>query len=76
MAASLHSERQKFLQGAGGLAVAILVVVLLLTASPAYRWFFLFSLGIGLVVAGGLYLWHRLRPIRESEVENKRPLGL
>ena len=76
MAPDLYGERQKFFKGAGGLAVAILVVVLLLTASPAYRWFFLVSLGIGLVVAGGLYAWHRLRPVKEAEVDNKKPLGL
>jgi hypothetical protein len=27
-------------------------------------------------VAGGLYLWHELRPVRDDEAENKRPLGL
>jgi hypothetical protein len=76
MPPDLQGERQKFLKGAGSLTVALLLVVLLLTASPAYRWFFLVSLGIGLVVAGGLYLWHRLRPVKEAEVDNKRPLGL
>jgi hypothetical protein len=43
---------------------------------PAYRWFFLFSVLIGLVIAGGLTLWHRLRPIKDEDLENKRPLGL
>jgi len=32
--------------------------------------------GIGLAVAGILFLWHKLRPIREEDIENKRPLGL
>jgi dolichol kinase len=62
--------------GATGLIVAVAVVAIVLTAFPAYRWFFLISLGIGLVVAGILFLWHTLRPIREEDVENKRPLGL
>ena len=62
--------------GATGLIAAIVVVAILLIAFPAYRWFFLISLGIGLVVAGILFLWHTLRPIREEDVENKRPLGL
>jgi MFS family permease len=63
--------------GAAGLIVALGVVGVLLIALPAYRWFFLISLGIGLVVAGILFLWYRLRPIREEDIENnKRPLGL
>ena len=57
--------------------IAVAVVGILLIAYPAYRWFFLISLGIGLGVAALLYFWHRLRPIREEDVvENKRPLGL
>jgi len=62
--------------GATGLIVAVAVVGILLIAFPAYRWFFLISLGIGLIVAAILFLWHKLRPIREEDVENKRPLGL
>jgi MFS family permease len=63
--------------GATGLIVALGVVGTLLIALPAYRWFFLISLGIGLVVAGILFLWYRFRPIREEDIENnKRPLGL
>jgi hypothetical protein len=64
------------LKGSAGLIVAIVVVTILLIALPAYRWFFLISVLIGLVIAGGLALWHKLRPIREPEAENKRPLGL
>jgi MFS family permease len=62
--------------GATGLIVSVSVVGILLVSFPAYRWFFLISLGIGLVVAGILFLWHKLRPIREEDVHNKRPLGL
>jgi dolichol kinase len=62
--------------GATGLIVAVTVVAILLIAFPAYRWFFLISLGIGLMVAAILFLWHRFRPIREEDVENKHPLGL
>jgi hypothetical protein len=56
--------------------VAAVVVAIVLIAFPAYRWFFLISVGIGLVVAGVLFLWHKLRPIRDEDVENKKPLGL
>jgi hypothetical protein len=43
---------------------------------PAYRWFFLISVLIGLVIAGGLTLWYKLHPIKEQDVHPKRPLGL
>jgi fatty acid desaturase len=64
------------LKGTAGLLVAVAVVVILLFSFPAYRWFFAISVGIGLGVAFILFLWHKLRPIREEDVENKRPLGL
>ena len=70
----VHPNRS--FSGATGLIVAVGVVVILLIALPAYRWFFLISLAIGLVVAGILFLWHKLRPIQEKDIENKRPLGL
>jgi uncharacterized membrane protein YqjE len=63
-------------RGATGLIVAVAVVAIILIAFPAYRWFFLISVGIGVVVAAILFLWHEYRPIREEDVENKRPLGL
>lgn len=63
-------------KGSTSLIIAIAVVVGLLISFPAYRWFFLISLGIGLAVAGILFLWHKLRPIEEEDIERKRPLGL
>ncbi|MGC2246503.1 MAG: hypothetical protein WA609_07850 [Terriglobales bacterium] len=63
------------LQSSAALVAAVVVVALLLIALPAYRLFFVISVLIGLVIAGGA-LWHRLHPIRDVEVENKRPLGL
>ncbi len=56
--------------------VAAAVVAILLIALPAYRWFFLISFLIGLVIAGGLTFWHKLNPIKEHDIETKRPLGL
>lgn len=53
-------------------AIAIAVIVIML---PAARWFFLISVGVGVVVAGGLHLWHKLRPLKEEDVD-KRPLKL
>jgi MFS family permease len=70
-------ESKSSFGGATGLIVAAGVVGILLIALPAYRWFFLISVGIGLVVAGILFLWYRFRPVREKDIENnKRPLGL
>ena len=64
------------LKGPIGLIIAIVVVVGLLIGFPAYRLFFLISVLIGVGVAAILYFWHRLKPIREDDIENKRPLGL
>jgi uncharacterized membrane protein YqjE len=63
-------------RGSAGLLVAVSVVLILLIWLPAYRWFFLISLGIGIVVALILYLWNKYRPLNEEDVSNKRPLGL
>ena len=64
------------IKGKTCLVVAVAVVAILLIAFPAYRLFFAVSVGIGVVVAGALYLWHKFRPIKEEDVENKKPLGL
>jgi fatty acid desaturase len=71
-----QSQSRVSLKGTTGLVVAIAVIAVLLVAFPAYRWFFAISVGIGLGVALVLFIWHKLRPIREEDVENKRPLGL
>jgi MFS family permease len=63
-------------RGSAGLIVAVAVVTILLVALPAYRWFFLISVVIGLLIWRALAFWYRLRPIKDVEVENKRPLGL
>ena len=63
-------------RGSGGLIVAILVVAILLIMFPAYRWFFLISVLIGLIIAGTLTLWYRTHPVKEQDVHPKRPLGL
>jgi len=76
MNCEVQNERKRFLQGSAGLVLTILVVAILLIALPAYRLFFLVSVGIGLAVAVVLYLWHRLRPLKEEDFDNKRPLGL
>jgi len=63
-------------KGKAGLLVAIAVVVVLLMLFPAYRWFFALSLGLGILVATILFLWHKRRPVRAEDVQDKRPLKL
>ena len=64
------------LKGSAGLIVAVAVVAILLIALPAYRFFFVISVLIGLVIAGALTLWYKLHPIKDQDVHPKRPLGL
>ncbi|MEP6644067.1 MAG: hypothetical protein ABJA69_06200 [Acidobacteriaceae bacterium] len=59
-----------------GLIVAGLIVALVLIFLPAYRVFFAVSVGIGLLVWGILYFWHKYNPLKEEDVHGKRPLGL
>jgi fatty acid desaturase len=63
-------------RGSAALLTAALIVAVTLIWLPAYRLFFAISVGFGLVVAGALYLWHTFRPVREEDIENKRPMGL
>ena len=67
---------RSYFRGAAGLVAVLAVVVVLLLWLPAYRWFLLISVGIGVLVAGVLYLWHHFKPLKEEDVDNKRPLGL
>jgi len=64
------------IKGAAAVVVAAAIVATTAIWLPAYRWFLLISVGIGAAVAGILYFWHKLRPVKEDDVENKRPLGL
>ena len=68
--ASIH------VKGTTGLIIAAVIVGVVLIAFPAYRVFFAISVGIGVIVAGLLYLRNKYRPVTDKDVENKRPLGL
>ncbi len=76
MAAEFRPRFGFGLKGSAALIVAIAVVAILLIAVPHYWLFFLISVLIGIVIAGGLALWHKHRPLKDEDVENKRPLGL
>ncbi len=73
---SQPTEPRSYFKGAAGPLVAVVVVLVLLIWLPAYRWFFLISVAIGLIVAAILYSWHQFKPVREEDIERKRPLGL
>ncbi len=63
--------------GRTGLIAAVAVVAVLLIGLPAYRWFFLVSVLLGLAIAGILHLWHKYKPVKETDVhDDKHPLGL
>jgi FtsH-binding integral membrane protein len=63
-------------KGQVGLVIAVVVVAVVLIFFPAYRLFFAVSVGLGLVFAAILYLRNKYAPIKEVEIDNKRPLGL
>jgi hypothetical protein len=63
-------------KGTTGLLVAAAIIVFFLIALPAYRVFFGISVGLGLLIAGALYLRNKYFPVSDKDVENKRPLGL
>jgi hypothetical protein len=63
-------------KGTTGLIIAAAIIVAVLIAFPAYRVFFAISVGIGVIVAGILYLRNKYRPLTDKDVDNKRPLGL
>jgi hypothetical protein len=69
-------EPRSFLRSSAGLIVAMAVIAILLIMLPAYRWFFVISVVIGLLAWGILHLWHKYRPLKEEDVEHKKPLGL
>jgi len=64
------------LKGRAALIVAVGTVIGLLVFLPAYRIFFAISLGIAAVVVVILYFWHKLRPVRIDDVDDKHPLNL
>ena len=64
------------IRGTAALVVAAAVVAATAIWLPAYRWFLLISIVMGAAFAGGLYLWHKIRPVKDDDVENKHPLGL
>lgn len=65
------------LKGKTSLIAVGAIVAILLIGLPAYRIFFIISVGLGVAIAGGLYLWNKSHPVEEADIEDeKHPLGL
>jgi hypothetical protein len=64
------------MKGTTSLLVAAVVVAVVLIFLPAYRLFFGISVLIGIAVAGILFLRNKYFPVKQEEIDNKRPLGL
>jgi uncharacterized membrane protein YesL len=64
------------MKGTTSLIVAAVVIAVVLLFLPAYRLFFGISVLIGIAVAGILYLRNKYFPVKEEDLDNKRPLGL
>ena len=64
------------MKGRTSLLIAAAIITAVLVGFPAYRVFFAISVGIGIIVAALLYLRNKYRPIRDEDVDTKRPLGL
>jgi hypothetical protein len=75
MAPEIPSARI-YSKGKVSLVIAICLVAAVLIFFPAYRLFFAVSVGLGLVFAAILYLRNKYSPVKEPEIDNKRPLGL
>ncbi len=68
-------ERGPF-KGAVGAVIAAVIVIGVLVWLPAARLFLALAVAAGVIIAGGLYLWHRYKPVKLDDYNQKRPLGL
>lgn len=50
--------------------IVMAVVVGVGIAVPAFRLFLMVSVPLGALIAAGLYLWHKKRPIKEPKDES------
>jgi hypothetical protein len=71
-----ESGGRSFLKSGLGLVALAAVVVIFLVWLPPARLFLLISIPIGLVAALVLHLWHKYKPVKEADVDDKRPLKL
>ncbi len=60
------------LRGTTVLLVVLAGIAALAVAVPVFRVILLISIPLGVAVAAGLYLWHKLRPVKEPEDDSIR----
>ncbi len=59
--------------GLRGTTVLLVVLAgIAAVAVPVFRVILLISIPLGVAVAAGLYLWHKLRPVKEPEDDSIR----
>ncbi len=68
-------ERGPF-KGAVGAVIAAVIVIGVLVWLPAARLFLGLAVVAGLIIAAGLYLWHKYKPVKVDDYNQKKPLGL
>ena len=64
------------MKGRAALIVALGTVAVLLVMLPAYRVFLAISLAIAAIVVAILHFWHKFRPVRLDDPDDKHPLKL
>jgi len=57
-------------KGVMGAVLGIGLMVGLMLELPVLRWFLLISAALGVAIGGGLYWWHKRRPITEVEEDS------
>ncbi len=63
-------------KGAVGAAIAAIIVIGVLVWLPVARLFLALAAIAGVIIASGLYLWHKYKPVKVNDYDKKRPLGL
>ncbi len=63
-------------KGAAGAVIAAIIVIGVLVWLPVARLFLALALAAGIIIAGGLYLWYKYKPVKVNDYNKKRPLGL
>ncbi len=66
------AEAKWGLRGTTTLLLIVAGVVALAVAVRVFRVILLISIPLGVAVAAGLYLWHKLRPVKEPEDDSIR----
>jgi hypothetical protein len=63
-------------KGIAGLVFMLMFVGVILIYIPVTRWFLLFSVPLGIIIALIISYWHKRKPVELDRPETKKPLGL